>query len=161
MKKLTAIIVLSFIASINALYLTYNAYILKWAQNQFNIENINWVNPSLWFACDFNSTFSCSSVFSHDFAWIFGIPFSMLALIVYPTILILAFLAIKWKIRNIYKILLTITAMWILFNWYVIINEYIVWVYCLLCIICTAIIISIGWISIAWLKQQSKTQIKK
>jgi uncharacterized membrane protein len=43
-------------------------------------------------ACDLNSTFSCSSVFKEDFAWIFGLPFSGIALAVYPIIAIIAIL---------------------------------------------------------------------
>lgn len=153
MKKLITIIILSFIASINALYLTYNAYILKASQNQLNLW---WQNNDIaWFACDINSTFSCSSVFNNDFAWVFGIPFSLIALIVYPIILILAFLWIKNKIKNVYKILLVMVIWWIIFNWYIIVNEYYAWVYCFLCLICTAIIIAIWVLSIEWLKKNS------
>ena len=36
-KKLITIIILSFIASINAAYLTYNAYILKASETSFNL----------------------------------------------------------------------------------------------------------------------------
>lgn len=152
-KKLIAIIIMSFIATINAAYLTYNAYILKASQESFDLLGQNL--QVIAFACDFNSTFSCSSVFTHDFAWIFGIPFSLIALIVYPIILLIAFLAIKNKIKNAYKILLTMVIWWIIFNWYIIVNEYFVWVYCFLCLICTLIIIAIGWISIAWLKENN------
>ncbi len=150
MKKLITIIILSFIASINAAYLTYNAYLLRASQNQFNLWN--WNTDVVGFACDINSTFSCSSVFTHDFAWMFGIPFSLIALIVYPIILIIAFLWIKNKINNMYKILLIMVIWWIIFNWYVIINEYFAWVYCFLCLICTAIIIAIWGLSLVWFK---------
>jgi uncharacterized membrane protein len=104
MKKLITIIMLSFIASLNAAYLTYNAYLLKASENTFNIELGD--NSVIEFACDFNSTFSCSSVFSHDFAWVFGVPFSLIALIVYPIIMLIAYLGIKEKIKNVYKIIL-------------------------------------------------------
>ena len=153
-KKLISIIILSFIATINALYLTYNAYILKASQNTFNIWNLS--KPDIWFACDFNSTFSCSSVFTHDFAWIFWIPFSLIALIVYPIIILIAFLWIKNNIKNVYKVLLIMVIWWIIFNWYIIFNEYFVWVYCFLCLICTAIIIAIWGISLAWLKEKTE-----
>ena len=154
MKKLITIIIISFIASINAAYLTYNAYILKASQNTFNIWTVS--NSDIWFACDFNSTFSCSSVFSHDFAWIFWIPFSLIALIVYPIIIVIAYLWIKNKIKNVYKVLLLMVIWGILFNWYIIVNEYFVWVYCFLCLICTAIIIAIWGLSISWLKEKTK-----
>ncbi len=157
MKKLITIIILSFIASINAAYLTYNAYLLKASQNVFNLWNINTNTDVIWFACDINSTFSCSSVFTNDFAWMFWVPFSLIALIVYPIILLVALLWIKNKIKNVYKILLAIVAGWIIFNWYVIVNEYFVWVYCFLCLICTAIIIAIWGLSIAWLKEKTES----
>lgn len=153
MKKLITIMILSFIASINAVYLTYNAYLLKASENTFNIEWIS--NNSIKFACDFNSTFSCSSVFNHDFAWIFGIPFPLIALIVYPIIMLIAYLGIKEKIKNVYKVILAMSIWWVLFNSYIIVNEYIIWVYCLLCLMCTAIIIIIWWLSIVWIKEKS------
>jgi len=146
---------MSVIASFNAWYLTKNAYLLKSSENKFDINNIAWDQSILWYVCDVNSTFSCSTVFNHDFSWIFWIPFSLLALIVYPAILILAILAIKWKIKNVYKILLYIVAWWILFNGYIIVNEALVWVYCILCLICTLIIIAIWIISIYWLKEKN------
>ena len=153
-KKLITIVILSFLASINAAYLTYNAYILKASQNLFQISWLS-VNENIaWFACDINSTFSCSSVFTHDFAWTFWIPFSLIALIVYPIILIVAFLWIKEKIKNVYKIIMLMVIGWIIFNWYIIVNEYFVWVYCFLCLICTAIIIAIWGLSIIWLKEK-------
>lgn len=151
-KKLITIIALSFIASINAAYLTYNAYILKASETTFNIW---WIDSNVvWFACDINSTFSCSSVFTHDFAWTFWIPFSLIALIVYPVIMLIAFLGIKEKIKNVYKILLAMVIWWIIFNWYIIVNEYFVWVYCFLCLICTAIIITVWGLSLMWLKEK-------
>jgi uncharacterized membrane protein len=157
MKKLITIIIISFIASINAGYLTYNAYLLKVSQGgQFNLWVWNTNSDIVWFACDFNSTFSCSSVFTNDFAWILWIPFSLIALIVYPIIIVIAYLWIKKKIQNVYKILLIMVIWWIFFNWYVIVNEYLIWVYCFLCLICTAIIIAIWGLSLFWLKEKAK-----
>jgi uncharacterized membrane protein len=61
---------------------------------------------------------------------------------------------LKWKITNPFKILLIMAIWWLIFNWYVIYNESQIWAYCLLCLICTAIIITIWWLSIAWLKNK-------
>lgn len=131
-------------------YLTYNAFLLKSQALVFG-----WINE-LGFACDINSTFSCSSVFNESFAWIFWLPFSAIALIVYPIIIIIALLAILWKIKNHFKLLLIIAIWGILFNWYIIINEYIAGVYCLLCILCTVLIITVWILSIIWLKKDKQ-----
>ncbi len=154
MKKLVIISILALVAGLNALYLTYNAYLIKWDKNTPSyMVGIEENGNKMWFACDFNSTFSCSWVFSHDFARLFWIPFSLLALIVYPTILILSILAIKWKVKNIYKILTIIASLGVLFNSYIIFNEYLVSTYCVLCLICSAIIITILILSIMWMKE--------
>ena len=138
--------------TLDAAYLTNEAY--KIGDKLQTFWNFWW--ETIWMACDVNSTFSCSSVFKEDFAWIFGIPFSWIALAVYPIIMIIAFLWLKWKIKNSFKILLAMSIWWLLFNWYVIYNEYTIWAYCLLCLICTAIIITVWGLSIAWLKNNNK-----
>lgn len=152
-KKLIIIIVISTIAIINAVYLTNEAFNL---QNYINNSwSLFWAKNNVWFLCDLNETFSCSSVFKNDFAWILGIPFSLIALFVYPIIVILAILGLIKKINIHYKIILTLAILWILFNWYIIINEYLIWAYCILCLICTLIII-INWIlSCVWIRKNS------
>ena len=138
MNKLKLIIILALISTFNAAYLTYEAYLLKfsWGTNSF--------------ICDVNATFSCSSVFKEDFSWIFGIPFSLIALIVYPIIILIAYLWLKWKCKKPFDILILLSIWWILFNSYIIYNEYILWAFCLLCLMCTAVIISLLWISLLW-----------
>lgn len=146
MNKLKAIIVLALISTFNAAYLTYEAYLLKlWkSTNEF--------------ICDINSTFSCSSVFKEDFSWMFGVPFSLIALIVYPIIMLVAYLWITWKISKLktFNILALLSMWWILFNSYIIFNEFFLKTYCLLCLMCTVIIVSILLISLFWKKEISE-----
>ena len=148
--KLFFILIWWIIWTINATYLTIQAYNIKDSLKVFGGSNKN-----IWFACDLNSTFSCSSVFKEDFAWMFWIPFSEIALAVYPIVAIIAILALFWKIKNHFKYLIFLSIWWILFNWYIIYNEQMVWTYCLLCLACTAIIITIWILSIVWLKNKN------
>jgi len=152
--KLIIIIILTIIALIDASYLTHNAYILKHTQEQ--VFNIWLQKKEVWFACDINQTFSCSSVFKNSFAWIFNLPFSLYAIIVYPIIWIIAFLGLKWIIKNVFKILFIFSFLWIIFNLYLIIHEIVIWSYCFLCLICTAIIILINLLSIISLLKKCK-----
>ncbi|MCD5380773.1 vitamin K epoxide reductase family protein [Candidatus Gracilibacteria bacterium] len=140
-KKLISIFILALIGTFNAAYLTYYAYLSKSAVPVFG------GGGSQGFACDYNDTFSCSSVFNHDFAWILGIPFSGIALVVYPALAIIALLALLGKMTNHFKVLTIMVIGGILFNGYIITNEYLVGVYCLLCLMCTLIIIIIGILS--------------
>jgi len=137
-KRLISIIILGMIGTFNAIYLTIGAYKIQAAQ-------VFWWTDLPSSFCDINSTFSCSTVFSFDFSWVFWIPFSLYAAFVYPTIIIIAILGIMGIIKNHYKILLYISLAGLVFNWYIIANESIKWVYCLLCLMCTGIIIAI-WI---------------
>lgn len=135
MKKLYAIIILSFFSILNAIYLTI------WA---FNYKA--WDTSELF--CDVSSTFSCSSLFSFDFAWIFWIiPFPLLAMIVYPIIAIIAFMWVKKVIKNPFLPILILWIWWMLFNSYIIYNEYLVWIYCLACLACSFAITTIAIIS--------------
>jgi len=146
--KLIIISLLWLAGTIDAAYLTNEAYKIK-----DSLKTFWWFwQEKIWMACDVNSTFSCSSVFKEDFAWIFWLPFSAIALAVYPIIGLIAFVGLKWKIKNHFKILLIMAIWGLIFNSYVIYNEYLIWAYCLLCLICTVIIITVLGISIAWLK---------
>jgi len=153
-KKLIFIIIISIIATFNAVYLTYMAYSISLPQ-VFWWWVFTWVADTA-FACDINATFSCSTVFTNDFAWIFWVPFSLLALFVYPLIILVAILWLLWKTNKHYLIILIISILWLLFNGYIIINEYLISTYCFLCLICTVIII-INWgISIKWINEKNK-----
>ena len=135
-NKLIIIILLSMIAVFNASYLTIGAYELLEAK-----ANSTSIVP---FACDLNSTFSCSGVFTHTFSRPFWIPFSLIALFVYPMIILIAGLWLAWKIKNHFTILFYMWIGWFLFNSYFIVNEIIVNTYCVLCLMCTVIIVAIA-----------------
>ncbi len=140
-KKLISIILLALVGTFNAAYLTYYAYLSKTTAKVWG----GWGVGS--FACDYNDTFSCSSVFNESFAWIFWIPFSAIALVVYPVLVIVALLGLLGKMKNHFTVLLIMSVWGLMFNGYVIYNEYVVWVYCALCLACTWIIIAIGVLS--------------
>jgi len=152
-KKLIWVILLSMVGTFNAIYLTIWAYKIKAVEVFWS-----WSLPTSF--CDISSTFSCSSVFTFDFSWMFWIPFSLLAAFVYPTIIIIAVLWIMGIIKNHYKILLYISLAGLIFNWYVIVNESIVWVYCLLCLMCTWIIIAIWIMSHIGICEEKKLEHK-
>ena len=139
-KKLISIIVLALVGTFNAAYLTYYAFVAQAAKTQV----FGW-KAELGFACDFNSTFSCSSVFNESFAWILWVPFSAIALVIYPVLAIVALLGLLGKMKKHFSILLAMAIWGLMFNGYVIYNEYVVWVYCALCLACTWIIIAI-WV---------------
>ena len=83
-KKLIIIIILCIIAIFNAAYLTNLAY-------------SELAGPSF---CDINSTLSCNSVLAHPAAQFFGVPFPVIALVVYPILLIIAVLGYSKTITN-------------------------------------------------------------
>lgn len=157
-KKLLFIVIISIVATFNAAYLTYMAYTVT-APTFFWSWLASAISTS--YSCDINSTFSCSTVFSNDFSWIFTLPFSLYALFIYPIIIIVALLWLFRKIYNHYKIILAIAIWWIIFNWYIIVNEYLISAYCILCLICTVIIIINGWISIKWIKEAKNRKINE
>ena len=140
-KKLLTIAIISFIASINAAYLTYSAYQLK-------------AKLSAWSFCDLSQTFSCSSVFNYDFAWFGQIPFPAIALIVYPILVWLAIWGLKWNYKKAYLSILILSVGWLLFNSYIIFNEYQIGSYCLLCLLCTAIITVNGILAFVGMKSK-------
>ena len=154
-KKLMTIIFLSLIATFNATYLTFSAFNIK-AQKAFSF----WGETTSSF-CDLNSTFSCSSVFTHDFSWMFWIPFSLIAMIVYPLIIAIAVMWFFGVIKNHYKILFLLAIWGLLFNSYIIVNEVFVSTYCLLCLMCTLIIISVWILAKAGMCDEMKKKEKK
>lgn len=151
--KLIIIIILSLIAIFNASYLTIGAYDLLEAKN-----NSTGIVP---FVCDINSTFSCSSLFNYSFTRIFWVPFPMIALFVYPLIVLIAVLWLIGVIKNHFSILFYLWIGWFLFNSYFIVNEIMVNTYCLLCLMCTFIIITIAVLSKYWEMQNKQTPLIK
>ncbi len=148
MKKLISIIILSLISIWNAIYLTIAAFNYK-----------AWVWQKL--ACDINSYLSCSELFSHDFTWILGYPFAMLALFVYIFIIIISLLGILKKCTKTFEILLVVWISWMLFNSYIIANEIMIKVFCLTCMLCSLSITAITIISIFWIIEKRKLSKKE
>lgn len=144
MKKIQYIIALAVIAIGNAVYLSYKAYVYKF------------VDPNGLFSfCDFNATASCTEVLRHPLSEVFGIPFPWIALVVYPVILILAVLAYKKSSMRLVRTIQILAAMGMMFNGFIIYREVVyIHAYCLLCLMCTAIIISIFVLSTLTLKQK-------
>ncbi len=136
MKKFTVIIILAIIATINAWYLTAKAYGLLGSGSTF---------------CDINSRRSCANVVNHPAAYVWPLPFPAIALVVYPVIILLAGLGLAASNKKkYYKTLSYLSAAGILFNWYFIGQEFfVIKAFCPLCLLCTAIIISIFLISLS------------
>jgi uncharacterized membrane protein len=139
MKKIYAILALSFISFLNAVYLTISAYSLK--------AEMAASGTASEFFCDVNSVFSCSNLFLQDFAWIFGVPFSAIAMIVYPVLFIVAFLGLKSKNTNYFKATGLMALGGISFNGYIIFNELQIPIICLACLACTIAIATIAILS--------------
>ena len=149
MKKLFAICILSIIAFANATYLTLQNYRIENATNKWEISSF----------CDLNNVFSCTNVLSSPYSKVsFSIltgkadstlPFTAIAMFVYPIIFLIAFLGTQWIIKKPFYFLAWMWIWWILFNGFFISQEYLyIWAYCPLCIICTWIIITILILSI-------------
>lgn len=161
MKRYLFITILALIGVFNAVYLSIPAY-----------EYWNGVNSAAlqMMPCDLTDTYSCSSILKNPRAIIFTIPFSdmsegfkvafpMIAMVVYPVLFLVALWG--WLSKNILpaKILTVLSGGGILFNAYVIYQEYIVGVFCPLCAICTVIIILIFSLSLSlWNRNNSLPQ---
>ncbi len=147
MKKIYAILILAFISLWNAIYLTFAAYNL-----QAELANTGEVSE---FFCDVNDIFSCSNLFLQDFAWMFGIPFSAIAMVVYPIIFLLAFLGMKSKNKNYFKTIFVLALGWMMFNGYIIFNELQIPIICLACLACSIAIITIAILSFRITKEKN------
>lgn len=143
MKRYRAIIVLSVIAIVNALYLSYKAYFFRY------------IDPTgLTSLCDFSKLNSCSEVLRHPLSNVFGVPFPWIALLVYPVLLVLAWYGYTRQSYVQAKIIAVLAFLGMCFNGFIIYRE-IVFIksYCLLCLMCTAIIISIFILSIRMVQE--------
>lgn len=150
MKKLfVTVMILAAIAFGNAVYLTTQAYTLKTKV----AESIGSYSTF----CDINSTFSCSNVLLSPRAQFFGFPFPALAMVVYPIIFIVAFLGYLGICRKPFPILASMAAGGICFNGYYIYQEaFYIGSFCPLCLMCTAIIISILGISLFGMRKNTQ-----
>ncbi|USN57616.1 MAG: hypothetical protein H6766_03240 [Candidatus Peribacteria bacterium] len=92
-----------------------------------------------------NATLSCGGVFGFSWAWIGGIPFPVIALVVYPVLGFLAWKGRKYNKNSIrrWKYVRVISGLGMLFNLYFLYHEIISGVYCPFCLICLVIIITI------------------
>lgn len=142
MKKLLIICIISILAFVNATYLTIHNY---------QIEKMDKSNLSSSF-CDINNIFSCTSVLSSPYSKVFWLPFPAIAMIVYPLIFVIALLGLNSAIKKPFHILAFFGLWWTMFNWYFISQEIIyIWAFCPLCLLCTAMIITILIISLIWI----------
>lgn len=157
--KLIIIIVISILAFFNAFYLSYD-WIYSVEQASSLYFQTPWSAVSGGSFCDINETLSCSAVLSHPLSQIYGIPFPIIALFVYPIIFLVALLGYLNKIAKPFKILLAMWIGWIMFNWYFIYQEtFNIWAFCPLCLLCSAIIIAIAWISSTEVKKECTKKI--
>jgi len=148
-KKLKIIVALAIFGILNAFYLSYD-----W---------IFWVSTMVWgWACDINDTLSCSTVIDSDLTKFFWIPFPVIALTVYPIILITTLLGLFWKIQKHFKILAAMWAGWMMFNWYIIYQEtFNIGAFCPVCLMCTGLIITIFILSFLEVKKDCIASKKK
>lgn len=133
-KKYIVILILAFIALGNAVYLSSKAYQLLHPTEGVTVSS----------GCDINPTFSCTNVIVHPDTMIFGIPFPYLALIVYPIIILLTLWGLKSGTNKPARIINWVALGGMCFNGYIISQEVLyIHAYCLLCLICAGIIVTI------------------
>ena len=145
-KKYLAIIILSLVAIVNATYLSQKAYYYKVLDSYQETS-----------FCDINETVACSLVLQSPYSKVFGVPFPWVALGVYPVILIIAL----WGFRKLKilpaQILMYISLSGMLFNFFIMYREIVfIKAFCLLCFVCTLIIISIFSISTRMVLKENK-----
>ncbi len=147
MKKYRAIIILAAVALVNAAYLSYKAYFFRY------------VDPlGLTSFCDFSKVNSCSEVLRSPLANVFGIPFPWVALTVYPVLLGLAWYGYKHQSYAQAKALAILSFLGMCFNGFIIYREiFYIKAFCLLCFICTLIIISIFFLSLSLIREGKRT----
>lgn len=137
--------VLAGVAILNAAYLSYKAYFFRF------------VDPTgLSSFCDFSSTASCSEVLRHPLSQVFGVSFPWVALVVYPVLFALAWLGFKKQSFTQAKALAVLAFLGMCFNGFIIYREIaFIKAYCLLCLLCTVIIVSIFLLSIKLIQEEN------
>ena len=146
-KKYLAIIILAVIAFINASYLSQKAYVFRQTAT---------VSSSF---CDLSATASCTDVLKNPLSNVFGIPFPWIALVVYPVLFGLAVWGYRTGTARAARILFPLAGMGMCFNGFIVYREIMyIHAYCLLCLLCTAIIISIFVLSGLIAKEAKKTE---
>lgn len=148
-NKFLTILILSALAFINAGYLSYKAYFVRF------------VDPTgLSSFCDVSKFFSCTDVLRHPLSQIFGLSFPWIALVVYPIIFIIAFLGYRKGYLIYMKLLAVVSFLGLLFNGFILYREFsFIHAYCLLCLLCTAIIVGIFLISVSSVKRSNSFKL--
>lgn len=130
---------LAAVAIVNAGYLSFKAYGYHFAGN-----------PVLSTACDAFGVGSCSDVLRHPLSLVFGIPFPFIALVVYPILFCIAWYGRCHVTTMPAKVLVVLSGMGMGFNSFIIYREiFFIHQYCLLCLLCTVIIISIFFLALS------------
>lgn len=141
-----SICILSVFGFADATYLSYKACIIRF----FEAGGQS--------ACDITKSFSCSEVLRSPYSQIFGISFPWIAFCVYPILFLLAYLGYKSNYKFYAKWLQTLSFLGMLFNFFIIYREiFYIYSYCILCLICTFIIIAIFILSSLLLKGKRST----
>jgi hypothetical protein len=144
MKKYLIIAVLAAIGIFNAIYLSIPAYKFWNGADSTALQMM---------PCDVSEKLSCSGILQNIRAIIFTVgdfkvAFPMVAAVVYPILFLIALWGWFSKSMLPAKILTGLALGGMMFNSYVIYQEYIVSVFCPLCAMCTVIIITIFILSI-------------
>lgn len=144
MRKYLIIAALAAIGIFNAIYLSIPAY------DYWNGANASALQMM---PCDISDKLSCSGILQNPRAIIFSVgdfkvAFPMIAAVVYPILFLIALWG--WFSKSILpaKVLTAMAAGGMMFNSYVIYQEFIVGVFCPLCAMCTVIIVAIFFLSI-------------
>ncbi len=137
MKKIyAAISALCVVALVNALYLSFKAYQYLTLQDPGSS------------VCDISRSVSCSSVLASPYSRVFGVPFPWVALVVYPVLLVLALVGFAKQSRKPAGAIYILSFFGMLFNFFIIYREAVfIKAYCILCLVCTVIIVSIFFLS--------------
>lgn len=142
-NKYLLIVLLCVVAIANAAYLSNEAYQYMYVDSS-----------ALSSFCDLSQNISCSEVLKSPYSRVFGIPFPWIALAVYPILLGLAYLGYKSKDVFYAKTIQVLSLLGMLFNFFIIYREmFYIFAYCILCLICTLIIISIFAISTSIIRE--------
>ena len=154
MRKYIIIAVLAVIGVFNAWYLTYETLQIFATQASGGLLSA--------LPCDLSDSLSCSGILSNPRAIIFSIgdfkvAFPMIAAVVYPILLIIALIGWFTQKTCPAKVLTGLAFGGMLFNSYVIYQEYVVGVFCPLCAMCTVIIVAIFFLSICIWRQAPKS----
>jgi uncharacterized membrane protein len=138
------VITVSAIGMLNAIYLTYLFLQDKWGEAEKSF-------------CDINSSLSCSSVITSQYAQFLGVPVCTIALFVYPVLIALAWMTLKAKkTRNLFYGISLLSAMGLMLNIVYIYNEITyIKALCALCILCTIFItIDLGMSMVGFAKSK-------